>query len=218
MVILIYFCVGGHKEMKSDKGGFRIFPFFMYIINMDSLIINFFGGPGIGKSTQSAGLFTEMKKHHMDVELTYEFPKIVAWEENYSAVKDQFYITANQHRNISRLYGKVKYIIVDSPIILGMVYKDRYSKEPEYPAMFYDESFDNFVIGLFKKYNSLNILLTRNDETYDENGRFQNLQESKIIDNDIKQKLLSNDLPFVEFSVDTDTPLEIYRYLIENNI
>jgi adenylate kinase family enzyme len=185
---------------------------------MDSLIINFFGGPGIGKSTQSAGLFTEMKKHHMDVELTYEFPKIVAWEENYSAVKDQFYITANQHRNISRLYGKVKYIIVDSPIILGMVYKDRYSKEPEYPAMFYDESFDTFVINLFKKYNSLNILLTRNDDTYDENGRFQNLQESKNIDDDIKQKLISNDLPFIEFSVDTDTPLEIYKYLIENNI
>lgn len=185
---------------------------------MDSLIINFFGGPGIGKSTQSAGLFTEMKKHHMDVELTYEFPKIVAWEENYSAVKDQFYITANQHRNISRLYGKVKYIIVDSPIILGMVYKDRYSKEPEYPAMFYDESFDNFVINLFKKYNSLNILLTRNDETYDENGRFQNLQESKDIDNEIKEKLLSNNLPFVEFSVDSNTPLEIFNYITVNNI
>jgi len=85
-----------------------------------SLIVNFFGGPGIGKSTQSAHLFTKMKKNHMDVELTFEFPKIVAWEENYSAIRDQFYITANQHRNISRLYGKVKYIIVDSPIILGI--------------------------------------------------------------------------------------------------
>jgi hypothetical protein len=98
-----------------------------------------------------------------------------------------------------------------------MVYKDRYSKEPEYPAMFYDESFDNFVINLFKKYNSLNILLTRNDETYDENGRFQNLQESKDIDNDIKEKLLSNNLPFVEFSVDNNTPLEIFNYITVNN-
>jgi hypothetical protein len=196
-------------------GDFTNSLFLCILMNMDSLIINFFGGPGIGKSTQSAGLFTEMKKHHMDVELTYEFPKIVAWEENYSAVKDQFYITANQHRNISRLYGKVKYIIVDSPIILGMVYKDRYSKEPEYPAMFYDESFDNFVINLFKKYNSLNILLTRNDDTYDENGRFQNLQESKDIDNDIKEKLLSNNLPFVEFSVDTNTPLDIFNYITQ---
>ena len=178
-----------------------------------SLVINFFGGTGIGKSTQSAGLFTEMKKHHMDVELTYEFPKIVAWEENYSAVKDQFYITANQHRNISRLYGKVKYIVVDSPIILGMVYKDRYSKEPEYPAMFYDETFDTFVVSLFKKYDSLNIVLTRNDETYDENGRFQNLEESKEIDEDIKQKLKDNDIPYVEFPVNDNTTLSIFNYI-----
>jgi hypothetical protein len=99
-----------------------------------------------------------------------------------------------------------------------MVYKDRYSKEPEYPAMFYDESFDNFVINLFKKYNSLNILLTRNDETYDENGRFQNLSESKQIDEDIKQKLLFNNIPFTEFSVDVDTPLEIYKYIMNNYI
>jgi hypothetical protein len=183
-----------------------------------SLIINFFGGPGIGKSTQSAGLFTEMKKSHMDVELTYEFPKIVAWEENHSAIKDQFYITANQHRNISRLYGKVKYIIVDSPIILGMVYKDRYNDEPEYPAMFYDESFDTFVVTLFKKYNSLNILLTRNDATYDENGRFQNLQESKEIDDDIKQKLITHDIPFVEFNVNSNTASDIFSYIKQYNI
>jgi hypothetical protein len=183
-----------------------------------SLIINFFGGPGIGKSTQSAGLFTKMKKSHMDVELTYEFPKIVAWEENYSAIKDQFYITANQHRNISRLYNKVKYIIVDSPIILGMVYKDRYSLEPEYPAMFYDETFDTFVVTLFKKYDSLNILLTRNDATYDENGRFQNLQESKQIDDDIKQKLITHDIPFVEFNVHNNTALDIFNYIKQNNL
>lgn len=191
---------------------------FSYIFSMDSLIINFFGGPGIGKSTQSSGLFTEMKKHHMDVELTYEFPKIMAWEENYSAVKDQFYITANQHRNISRLYGKVKYIVVDSPIILGMVYKERYNETPEYPSMFYDEKFDEFIISLFKKYNNLNILLKRDDSTYDENGRFQDLQESKEIDNDIRQKLLINDLPFVEFSVNTNTPMEIFKYITENHL
>ena len=154
----------------------------------------------------------------MDVELTFEFPKIVAWEENFSAIKDQFYITANQHRNISRLYNKVKYIIVDSPIILGMVYKDRYSQSPEYPAMFYDESFDTFVVTLFKKYNSLNILLTRNDATYDENGRFQNLEESKQIDEDIKQKLITHDIPFVEFNVHSNTALDIFNYIKKNHI
>ncbi len=181
-----------------------------------SLIINFFGGPGIGKSTQSAGLFSIMKKLHIDVELTFEYPKIVAWEENYSAIKDQFFITANQHRNITRLHGKVDYIIVDSPIILGTVYKDRYNKEPEYPGMFYDDSFDIFILSLFKKYRSLNIFLNRDDSSYNENGRFQNLEESKIIDNDIKLKLLGNDIPFVEFSVKNNTPSEIFKYIKEN--
>lgn len=183
-----------------------------------SLIINFFGGPGIGKSTQSAGLFTKMKKAHMDVELTYEFPKVVAWEENHSAIKDQFYITANQHRNISRLYGKVKYIVVDSPIILGMVYKDRYSKEPEYPSMFYDETFDQFVLSLFKKYDSLNILLRRDETTYDENGRFQDLSEAKDIDQDIKNRLIIHDIPFIEFDVNENTSTNIFNYIKKHKV
>jgi hypothetical protein len=183
-----------------------------------SVIINFFGGPGIGKSTQSTELFTLMKKHHMDVELTFEYPKIVAWEENFSAIKDQFFITANQHRNISRLHGKVKYIIVDSPIILGMVYKDIYNDTPEYPATFYDESFDYFILGLFKKYNNFNILLTRDDSTYNENGRFQNLQESKEIDVMIKNRLTDNNINYIEFPVCKNTSEEIFRYIQTNQI
>ena len=183
-----------------------------------SLIINFFGGPGIGKSTQSSGLFTEMKKQHLDVELTFEFPKIVAWEENHSAIKDQFYITANQHRNISRLYGKVDYIIVDSPIILGTIYKNRYNDKPEYPSNFYDDAFDTFLLSLFKKYNSLNILLSRDDSSYNKNGRFQTLDESKLIDQDIKNTLLNNNIDFVEFLVKNDTPVEIFNYIKQKKL
>jgi len=183
---------------------------------MDSIIINFFGGPGIGKSTQSSGLFTEMKKQHMDVELTFEFPKIMAWEGNISAVQDQFFITANQHRNISRLYGKVKYIIVDSPILLGTFYKNRYGTG--YPASFYGDKFDEFVWDLFKRYKSLNIFLNRDDTTFNKNGRFQDLIESKSIDIDIKNTLLKNNIPFIEFSVNKNTPFDIFNYIIENNL
>ena len=182
-----------------------------------SKIINFFGGPGIGKSTQASGLFTEMKKHHMSVEYTYEFPKEVAWEGNVSQLKDQFFITANQHRNISRLYGKVDYIIVDSPIVLGCFYEQRYGEG--YPASHYGMSgLGNFLWTLFKQYDNINILLKRNDETYDTNGRLQNLQEAIEIDNDIKETLDVNSIPYGEFSVHNDTPLEIYNYLIESNL
>ena len=182
-----------------------------------SKIINFFGGPGIGKSTQASGLFTEMKKHHMSVEYTYEFPKEVAWEGNVSQLKDQFFITANQHRNISRLYGKVDYIIVDSPIVLGCFYEQRYGDG--YPASHYSMSgLSNFLWQLFKRYDNINILLKRNDETYDTNGRLQDLQQAIEIDKDIKETLDVNSVHYREFSVTNNTALEIYNYLIENNL
>lgn len=180
-----------------------------------SKIINFFGGPGIGKSTQATGLYTEMKKHHMNVEYTYEFPKEVAWEGNISQLKDQFFITANQHRNISRLYGKVDYIIVDSPIVLGCFYENRYGQD--YPASFYGMTgLSKFLWNLFKQYDNINILLTRNQETYDPNGRLQDLAEAMEIDADIKQTLEINNIPFKEFNVDKEATSSIFRYIRSN--
>jgi hypothetical protein len=177
-----------------------------------SKIINLFGGPGIGKSTQASGLFTEMKKHHMSVEYTYEFPKEVAWEGNISQLKDQFFITANQHRNISRLYGKVDYVIVDSPIILGCFYEQRYGEG--YPASFYGSAgLSNFLWNLFKKYDNINIVLKRNNETYDPNGRIQDLQEAQEIDEDIRETLLINNIPFVEFNIGPNTAVDIFNYI-----
>jgi len=84
--------------------------------------------------------------------------------------------------------------------------------------MFYDETYDTFILNLFKKYNSLNVFLKRNDETYDQNGRFQDLKESKEIDEEIKQKLIVNDIPFIEFDVHTNTAVDIFNYINKYHI
>lgn len=179
-----------------------------------SIIINFFSGPGAGKSTIASELFSLMKKKNYSVELTYEFPKTMAWENNISSIKDQFYITANQHRNITRLHGKVEYIIVDSPILLGCIYKQKYGEENEYPANFYSK-LDVFILDLFKQYNNINIFLNRRND-FNKNGRFQNFEDSKRIDEEIKQLLLSNNIYFDEFNVDNNTAQSILKK-IENN-
>lgn len=176
-----------------------------------SKIINFFGGPGVGKSTQSSDLYSIMKKKNKNVELTFEFPKLIAWDGNIDLINDQFFITANQHRNISRLYGKVEYIIVDSPIILGLVYKLKYSGV--YPATFYDHTFDDFIISLFRKYDSLNIFLNRSENEFESSGRFQKLEESKKIDGEIKEVLKQLKIDFIEFDVNNDTSKDIYNHI-----
>ena len=177
----------------------------------NSKIINFFGGPGIGKSTQAAGLYSMMKKNGMSVELTYEFPKILAWDENLSAIKDQFYITANQHRNITRLYGKVDYIIIDSPILFGMVYKNKYGTS--YPQGIYGDSFDKFLLDLFNQYENINILLKRKELDYQDMGRFQDLKESEEIDQSLKNILETNNVNYMEFEVSDDLTKKLYNKL-----
>ena len=74
-----------------------------------------------------------------------------------------------------------------------------------------------FLWNLFKQYNNINILLTRNNETYDPNGRMQDLNEAVEIDNDIKETLSINSVDFKEFSVDNNTANRIFNY-IKNNL
>jgi hypothetical protein len=74
-----------------------------------------------------------------------------------------------------------------------------------------------FLWDLFKQYDNINILLTRNNETYDPNGRMQDLNEAVEIDNDIKETLSINSVDFKEFSVDNDTANRIFNY-IKNNL
>ena len=152
----------------------------------------------------------------MSVELTSEFAKDISWEKNYSAINDQLYITATQHRNISRVYGQVDYIIVDSPILNGLIYKKRY-QGTIYPTKFYGEHFDRFVLDLFSQYDNIKFLLRRNDEIFQKEGRFQDLKGSKEIDMNIKNLLITNDVKFQEYNVDFNTVNDIYRDVFRNS-
>ena len=63
-----------------------------------SKLINLFGGPGIGKSSIASGITYKLKKKHINCDMPYEFPKALAWDNNQSAIQDQLYVLANQHR------------------------------------------------------------------------------------------------------------------------
>ena len=85
-------------------------------------VINLFGGPGVGKSTTASGLFYEMKKARLEVELVTEYAKDAVWEGRTSLLDDQIYIFAKQQRRISRLAAhgvkSVSYTHLTLPTIL----------------------------------------------------------------------------------------------------
>ena len=176
-----------------------------------SKLINLFGGPGIGKSSIAAGLFYKLKKKHISCNNPYEFPKVLAWDKNNEAIKDQLYVVANQHRGIAQSYGKVDYIIVDSPILFSTVYHGYYTKD--YPVEFYGDTFHKLVVDIHKKYDNINILLDRAESDYQSEERFQDIDQSLELDRLIKESLIKYDEPFHTVKVGKNTVKEILKML-----
>jgi hypothetical protein len=176
-------------------------------------IINLFGGPGIGKSSIAAGLTYKLKKQHITCDNPYEFPKLLAWDENHSAIRDQLFVLANQHRGIVKSYGKVDYIILDSPILLSLVYKNVY-KSNQYPATLYGDSFDKMVLDIYNQYENINILLDRGNGNHNESERYQNLEESRILDESIENALIQNNIQYYRIKVNGNTVKNIMKNIL----
>jgi hypothetical protein len=175
-------------------------------------IINLFGGPGVGKSSIAAGLLYELKKKHISCDAPYEFPKVLAWDDNKSAIKDQLYVMANQHRGIVQSFGKVDYIIMDSPILLSLIYKNYYNGL-EYPSVLYTELFDEMVLGIHNKYENLNIVLKRGEGVHNEKERYQDLEKSIELDYMIQQTLDTHLITYTEVSVNENTLEKILKLI-----
>lgn len=176
-------------------------------------IVNLFGGPGIGKSSIASGITYKLKKKHITCDNPYEFPKSLAWDENHSAIRDQLYVLANQHRGIVKSYGKVDYIILDSPILLSLVYRNAY-KGGEYPATLYEsEHFDKLVLDIHNQYDCINIVLKRGEGNHNEKERYQTLEESKKLDFEIENTLIKNNIPYHLVDVNEKTAKKIVKLL-----
>jgi hypothetical protein len=166
-------------------------------------IINLFAGPGAGKSTIASGLFHELKKRHISCDAPYEFPKELAWNESNKEIKDQLYVIANQHRGIVRSYGIVDYIILDSPLLLSLAYRDNYTSE--YPANLYGESFERMMLDIHNKYDNINIFLERPEKTHENEGRFHDEKRSFDLDKKIMLILKENNINFIKIKVNDQT-------------
>lgn len=160
-------------------------------------VINFFGGPGVGKSTMAAGCFWNLKTDGVSVELVTEYAKDVTWEGRQNLLNDQLYLLAKQNRRLSRLLDhNVDYAITDSPILLSAAYTrmgdDKYSHLVP------------LVLELFNSYDNINFVLRRNPEFYVQVGRNQTVEEAQHIDNVVIDLLDEFDIPYFELAVGND--------------
>lgn len=168
-----------------------------------TLIVNLFGGPGTGKSTISADIFSRLKKLGVQVELVQEYMKELIWEQRNSTFDDQLYISAKQHRRISRLVGKVDVIVTDSPLPLGAFYCTL-------AQIKYAEQLSQLIYSIHSQYNNYNILLER-QFTHIQLGRIHTHEESVVIDDKIREWLNSTNTPYIQL----DDPAKLEEVITE---
>jgi len=137
---------------------------------METLVVNFFAGPGTGKSSMMASVFAALKWDGVNCEMAHEYAKEKVWEESLAILDDQVYVFAKQNHKIKRLIGKVDIIITDSPLLLSLIY----GKNER-------DSFKEFVSDTHDSYNNLNFFLTR-CKAYNPKGRVQNEVKAKALD------------------------------------
>jgi len=152
------------------------------------LVVNFYGGPGSGKSTTAAGLFHYLKMAEVNVELVTEFAKDETWNGSLQTLSYQPYVFGQQAWRIERLRGKVDVVVTDSPIILSSIYASK-----DLPTSFHD-----YVLWEHQRTNSLDFFLRR-VKKYNSIGRNQTEEEAKEIDEKIVRTLNGMGVEFHEF-------------------
>jgi len=165
-------------------------------------VINFFSGPGAGKSTQAAMLFAELKCLGVNVELVTEYAKDQVWQEGYKVLSNQLYIFGKQQHRLWRCADQVDIIVTDAPLLHSMIYG-------KYNSL----TFNTLIKEEFNKFDNINIFLERADG-YSTVGRHQNLDEAKKIDQDIKDLVEGSGYRFgITVKVGNNTAKEIIEKL-----
>lgn len=172
---------------------------------MKPIVVNLFGGPGSGKSTGAALVFSNLKMNGINCELVTEYAKDKTWEHNMQALSNQAYVFGKQFYRISRCEDQVDVIITDSPILLSTIY----NHDPRL-----GETFNQMVLDVFNSYDNLNYLLLRT-KPYNPVGRNQTEAESDAIREEIEKMLVSNSVDFSHATGDFDGYSAIIREVLD---
>lgn len=147
---------------------------------MRTLVINLFAGPGAGKTTLAHRLAADLAEMGVLTEYVGEYAKELIWRGRRGVLdgspENQRHVTGEQMRRIDVLLGQVQVIVTDSPALLGLVHmkpgpdRDRYAEKLRSWHLSHS-NFDVFV---------------NRSESYDSRGRRHTLEESVVIDDEVR--------------------------------
>ena len=145
------------------------------------IVVNLFGGPGCGKSTGAAYVFSRLKEAGVNVELVTEFAKDLTWDKS-DALNDQLYVFANQfHRLYQCKKSGVDVVVTDSPLLLSNLYREKLNP-------FFAKPFTDYVEYCAAVFDNLNFFIRR-VKPYNPCGRHEDEESARAMDKKIRTAL-----------------------------
>ncbi len=161
-------------------------------MNKPTVVITMLGASGIGKSTNAALVFGELKKKLQSVELVREFVKEWVWAGKKVGPFGQSIIYGQQIDRESSLYNKVDFIVTDSPLILCPVYQMHYEGHDSIKAPI----FKDLETAKTMNVHHLNFFLKRT-KPFNANERYEDEETAKLIDRKLEGFLDFNAIPYI---------------------
>lgn len=158
-------------------------------------VVNLLGGSGLGKSTTAALLYGTMKNRGWTSEMVREFVKEWAWEGKKPSAIGQSIIYGRQLERESLLYGKVEYIVTDSPLVLCAVYRSFYYGNQIITPLILKDLEEAKKMGV----EHINFLLHRH-KPFDPKGRFEDERTAQKVDKAVRTFLDYHDIQYVDIS------------------
>lgn len=150
-----------------------------------TIVINFFAGPGAGKSTMMAGLFYKLKQANVIAEMAPEFAKELVWGKLINLLKNQLYVAAEQYKRVYILKeAGVEVVVTDSPALLGLVY------DPDQC-----EILTQLLLKKHNEFNNVNYFINRK-KPFVQEGRVHTEKQSLEKDRLVRDLLSKNKIQF----------------------
>lgn len=165
---------------------------------VQTVVVNAFGGPGVGKTTSCWEIASELKKAGYCVEYVSEYAKELVWEGQMElldgSLAHQQQLFCEQQNRQERLMGKVDLIVTDAPLPQNLLYCR------EHPPAFYQD----MVLNAFQAHTNFNYLMERDlSQPFEERGRIHTLAESQQKDAQLKQFLQESGIYYGTYSHQT---------------
>ena len=157
-------------------------------VSQKPLVVNFYAGPGAGKTTSAMELTAALKKAGVNVEYVQEYAKELVLENRTELLADQQHVTDEQYHRLDRLRNSVDVIVTDSPVLLGIVYGgDKI-----------DDAYRQKIRSYYNSFNNLDLQIERKT-VYQSAGRIHTEAEARDLDRAIVEMLNEQNITYQVF-------------------